>query len=180
MAEDRRIALAALAVTAIVGIAGPFGTVIVTNNHDDNRARAERVDADRVELRAVLEETARVLTVAGARFHGVRPTRRISDANARTQIDQVKTQIPSIQQQYNRVAIRLGREAPVAQQLFRALEAAAALGPRIDALVRRTRRDLVGGFDNAVARYNVALRRYARARKKFVDAAHRVARSTLE
>ena len=53
MAEDRRIALAALAVTAVVGIAAPTGTVLATNAHDSHRLKSEQKQSDRQELRRV-------------------------------------------------------------------------------------------------------------------------------
>lgn len=51
MAENGPVALAALAVTAIVGIAAPIGTLVVTNAHDDNVLEREQAQTDRTELR---------------------------------------------------------------------------------------------------------------------------------
>ena len=80
MAEDRRIALAALAVTAVVGIAAPIGTVLATNAHDSPSTQERAEQSDRQELRRVQQsdrqELRRVLDRHGRQGGTERPLER--------------------------------------------------------------------------------------------------------
>ena len=109
MAEDRRVALAALAVTAVVGVGAPVGTVIATNRHDDRRLHLEAVRTDRPELRKVLDQAAARLYTVGTRFEEVASRRqRIAQVGAAAVFRPLKGQLDLLAQEYSRVSIRLG------------------------------------------------------------------------
>jgi hypothetical protein len=65
MAEDRRIAFAALAVAAVV----PIVTLWASTKHDSNRLHAEQVQVDRAELREVLDDAATALNLILVNFN---------------------------------------------------------------------------------------------------------------
>ena len=184
MAEDRRIALAALAVTAVVGVGAPIGTVIVTNEHDTNRLRAEQAQADRTELRGVLDSSATRLDLLEARFYDAmygRASRSEPDfVPARTYRNQQEAQpvarrleglIDTLRQDYNRIAIRLGADAPVANRMLDAIRSA----DHVVELFARSPLD----SDGFVAMQK-ASDLFSEQRMRFVSAANRVARAATE
>lgn len=177
MAEDRRVALAALAVTAVVGVAAPLGTILATNSHDSRRLRMEQAQTDRMELRAVLDRAASSLDVAGRRL-GVALTQRRRLTLA--QFVPLQAQLDDVTQAHNRVAIRLGRHTPASRRMRDALLGASAV---YDALFAGWLRQHAGGPLPVGSSRNAVvdrLDRFDRLTDRFVDAAHDVARARLE
>lgn len=185
MAEDRRIALAALAVAAVV----PIATLIFSNKHDSNRLRAEQVQADRAELRDVLDDAAATLYVmrtdfdrALTRFEETLGTVRgeIPMQNRMLVVVDRPLQRPldDLGQREVRVAIRLGRGAPAARSMNDTLVAAETVRERIRDLisvasVSRPPTEMTSAGD-IVKR---ALARFSERTRRFIDAAHGVVRS---
>jgi hypothetical protein len=58
VAEDRRVALAAVVVTGVIGVSGPLITWAATRDAQEASARAELVRAERADARAVLDRAA--------------------------------------------------------------------------------------------------------------------------
>jgi hypothetical protein len=184
MAEDRRIALAALAVTAVVGVGAPIGTVMVTSEHDSNRLRAEQAQADRTELRGVLDSAATRLDVLEARFYDAmyeRASRSEPDLvparkyRNRREVEPVARRlealIDTLRQDYNRIAIRVGVNAPVAKRMLDAIHNA----DHVVELFARSPLD---------AELHVEMQQasdlFSEQRVRFVSAANRVARASTQ
>ena len=156
VAEDRRIALAALAVAAVV----PIVTLLTTTRHDSNRLHAEQVQGDRAELREVLDEAATALNLIAVDFN------KLLQLGPKSQglRDKVLAGIARGARSYTRVAIRLGPGASATREMKKAVDAASAVN-----------RGLVQGRD--VSR---DIEAYVRQSGRFVEAAYRAARSTIE
>ena len=171
MAEDRRIALAALAVTAIIGVTSP----LIASMHDSSRLRSEQAQADRTELRGVLDRAASSLDQARVRFHESWAAMRLGrSVSFESRASDFNRQLTVLGQSYNRVAIRLGPGSRAAQRMKLARDAARRV---VSELLRERSRSnarsvvgrVRGRFDALQARTN-----------EFVSAASRVAGSTLE
>ena len=61
MAENRTVALAAVVVTGVVGVTGPLITWKATRDSGELSSRSQLVQADRADLRRVLDEAGLVL-----------------------------------------------------------------------------------------------------------------------
>jgi hypothetical protein len=166
VAEDRRIALAALAVAALV----PIATVLATTTHDSKRLYAEQVQVDRAELREVLDDAATSLNVILANFSELSqlvPQLTFGDARR----DKALANLARGSRSYIRVSIRLGRHASAAQEMKKALDAAFVV---YGGLVRR---DKAG---ESPVQQGRDMEAYIRLSERFVDAAHRAVGSKLE
>lgn len=176
MPQDKRIALAALAVTAIVGVGAPFATVLATNAHDDHRFRAEQVQSDRAELRSVLDEAAAALdlldgqlTVAVADQEGELGREPHSPLRLpRQSVNRLQRRLDAAVRRYNSVAIRLGRAALATGLMDNALRTA---GDLVSSLRLRVQPPVTSGG------YSGLVRLYHRLSARFVDAANAIARS---
>jgi hypothetical protein len=172
VAEDRRIALAALAVTAIIGVAAPLAAIW----HDSNRLHAEQAQSDRVELRKVLDDAAGALYILGTRLQTARPGTQLDRGSS------LQHRIDGLARLYNRVAIRLGRGAPAAKEMKRGLAEAAdayLAFRRLGSVLTSSKLDdqaaqqLASDFASTTVRYT-------REVDRFIDQANRVARSTTD
>ena len=173
MAEDRRITLAALAVTAIVGVGAPIGTVLATNEHDRNRLRAEQAQADRVELRAVLDDAATSLYTVMAMFIAEQSHLLAYQSHAKGFENQSERKIDQLYRQYTRLAIRLGQSAPATERMFSAARMADGVQNSFTGVVQTDSRAV-----SAVAERQT--RAFADEIRRFIDAANRVARATTQ
>jgi hypothetical protein len=171
MAGDVKVALAAVAVTGIVGVAGPLITWRATRDAGNLSARAELVRGDREDLRQVLDKaTTRLLAVQGP-YTGIglrweRATRPLPERIYAA----YRRRVEEVQESAMQVEIRLGGNS-------------AASMPYADALLQLQRRlihvrtrpspALVAlEDDNAVNFYKDV--------RAFRAEAHRVAASALE
>jgi hypothetical protein len=183
VAEDKRIALAALAVTAVVGVGAPVGTLIASNAHDSSRLHDEQIRADRVAIRRVLEDAAAALYIGSGRFDDalhvplILANRRSSTLQferlPNRRLKPIATELTRQTQELSRLTIRLGREHPATMAMIEAVHVAAALYGEI-------RREPSGSPSiqaPTVTADNVrlTLEQYERATERFVDAAHEAA-----
>jgi hypothetical protein len=167
------------AATALTGAAvGGLGTYMSTreaNAHDSERLHAEEVQADGAELRRVLDDGAGSLYVAQRNFARGLLVRAQTPAAARAlggldgALGPLNEQVDRITRDYNRVAIRLGRRAPAAVAMKRALDTAGYLDLQLRALSydRSSAAQAAKGFEA-----------YKAQSERFLDAANRVAGST--
>jgi hypothetical protein len=171
MAEDVRVALAALAVTGIVGVAGPLITWQATRDVGELSARAELVRGDREDLRRVLDTATTRLLAAQGPYAGIglrweRATRPLPERAYAAYRRRVEDAVESATQ----LQIRLGTRS-------------AAFKPYADAVLQLQRR-LIHLRDRPSPRL-VALEtrnslKFEQDVGEFRAQAHRVAASELE
>lgn len=170
---ESRVAVVAIVVSGLVSVA----TLIATTNHDSSRLHAEQVQADRTELRKVLDNASGTLSVAAARFRrlNISSYPRPRSYLFGRQLKQVEEQIDRISRRSDRVAIRLGRAAPAAKQLAKARDAANHVRDLyIHVVAARTEK----GVESAADALLTAALGYEDQVDRFVNEAHRIARST--
>ena len=208
VAEDRRIALAALAVAAVV----PIATLFFGNLHDSNQFHAQQVQADRIELREVLDAAAGSLSVTRTRLDDARRRLRaivtstndlgssLEDRLTTSVIDPLQKPIDALSQSHYRVVIRLGSDSVAARRMARAVKAAGDVRDATRQIIFVAAVSEIGGKDRvkehatatplsaaakrrehqSLAAYNAAVECLGKTTERFVDEANRVARSTLD
>lgn len=179
MPEDRRIALAALAVTAIVGIAAPLGAVLLTDANENNRIHAEHAQADRAELREVLDDAATALSVGSYRFRqeSYREARAPASHDPVRANRRLQPEVERLERHYNRVAIRLGRDADATRRMNDALAVAYEI---VAQQATKSQQSWVSHPGRNIAEFGRAVNEYEKSTGRFIDAANRVAHSTMD
>jgi hypothetical protein len=155
--------------------------VIATNSHDSHRLRQEQAQLDRTELRMLLDHAATALYVTEQRaelvvadrgylsFTDKRPSAR-DQRMGRQSLGVIAKQVGTLTKDYNRLAIRLGRKEPVVTRLSESLTSANAI--LFDGKLAPGNRGFTTELLGVYGRFFGLVGR-------FVDAANRIAHSTL-
>jgi hypothetical protein len=122
MAENRTVALAAVVVTGVVGVTGPLITWKATRDSGELSSRAQLVQADRADLRRVLDEAALVLRARRVAVDGLvaewTRTGRALPMQRVARFDAPLQQMGAISEQ---LSVRLGPRSPLNLAYARAL-----------------------------------------------------------
>lgn len=168
--SNQRIALAAVLVTGVVGVAGPLITWQATKDTQEAAASAELVRSDRADLRDVLDHSAsnldrarvRAVELSGSWFHATKPL-------PRQQLNHLSDLLTTTDFNLEQLHIRLGSESPAyraysSAQLDIEHMAVAYHGPPVHKAVSLVRRHMSGAIN---------------AQERFENEAHKLAESTV-
>jgi hypothetical protein len=109
MADDRSVALAAVVVTGIVGVAAPLITWRATRDVGELSARAELVRGDREDLRQVLDNATTRLLAAQGPYIGIGLRwKRATRPRPERVYAAYRRRVEEVQESAMQVGIRLG------------------------------------------------------------------------
>lgn len=168
--QDRSVALAAIVVTGIVGVAGPLITWRATRDAQAQAAHEQLMREDRAELRAVLDRAAIALERANSEVFEADGERERSPAGGLKADAPVFRRVDDVGFSSQRLLIRLDGERTHAADHY--VRAATAQLQAIQLFNRRP----TPARRQAAAR---ALERASRETDAFVDSAHKLAGTTL-
>ena len=171
-----------------IGVLGSHLATSESNKQDSARLHAEQVQADRTELRTVLDRAATALYVVRARFASLenkryRDSPGLSEPGFKrfppvptSELATLKRQADLLGESFSRVTLRLGRSHPATKLMAAALNDATML---YELLRDRTRYEDSASVDEK-AEFERGFRGYTRHTDQFVDAANSIARSRTQ
>jgi hypothetical protein len=116
MADDRRIAFAAIIVSGLVGVSAPIIAWVATRDTQHQASAQQLAISDRAEFRAVLDRAARdVVAAAGTVADSVARQRAAGVAVGETQATRLVGIVKTLNFDVVRLRIRLGDNDPVAR-----------------------------------------------------------------